>query len=221
MIDFRPMIGSMIRFQPRETPALWCSLALSVGCAVPAQAVDTVTDTEDQPSQRIIVTGNRDRDTGLDRIATPIVDTPQAITVVSKEDLEDRGINNLNDALRNVAGISIGAGETSFQGNNATLRGFTTRNDLFVDNIRDYGYYYRDAFDDEAIEVLKGPSSILFGRGSTGGVIHRVSKKTQARYLCARGRSGRSGRYAPDRRRRQSRRDRGRRQRSAAQRLLP
>lgn len=176
MISFRPAGGSAIRFSAREAPALAASLALGLSAASAARAEEPADSEQTQPP-RIVVTGDKRDDSGLDRIVTPLVDTPQAISIVTKEDLEDRGINNLNDALRNVASISIGAGETSFQGNNASLRGFTTRNDLFVDNIRDYGYYYRDAFDDEAIEVLKGPSSILFGRGSTGGVIHRVSKK--------------------------------------------
>ena len=156
------------------------SLALGLGLvfATPAQADEA--DTEDQdarPAQRIIVTGDKRNETGLDRIVTPILDTPQAISVVSREELEDRGITNLNDALRNVAGLTLGAGEGRFQGNSPNLRGFTTVNDLFVDNVRDFGSYFRDSFDDESIEVLKGPSSILFGRGSTGGVIHRVSKK--------------------------------------------
>lgn len=176
MIRFRPADGSAIRFHAREAPALAASLALGLGVA-PAAASEEPADPSQVEQTRILVTGDKDNEAGLDRIVTPLIDTPQAISIVTKENLEDRGINNLNDALRNVAGISIGAGETSFQGNNASLRGFTTRNDLFVDNIRDYGYYYRDAFDDEAIEVLKGPSSILFGRGSTGGVIHRVSKR--------------------------------------------
>lgn len=176
MISFRPTGGSAIRFTARGAPALAASLALGLGVA-PAAHAEAPADAEQSKPPTIVVTGEKIDAAALDRIVTPILDTPQAISIVTKEDLEDRGINNLNDALRNVAGISVGAGETSFQGNNASLRGFTTRNDLFVDNIRDYGYYYRDAFDDEAIEVLKGPSSILFGRGSTGGVIHRVSKK--------------------------------------------
>jgi catecholate siderophore receptor len=177
VLTFRPASAAGVRFTPRALPAVAASLALGLGGASPALAEASEDADKPPASEPIIVTGQRNSEPGLDRIVTPLLDTPQAITLVTREDLEDRGINNLNDALRNVAGISIGAGETSFQGNNASLRGFTTRNDLFVDNIRDYGYYYRDAFDDEVVEVLKGPSSILFGRGSTGGVIHRVSKK--------------------------------------------
>lgn len=180
MISFRPSDGSKIRFQPREAPALWCSLALAMGSAAPVHAETTDDDPEGDKRPRIIVTGEKKSEVGLDRIATPLIDTPQAISVVTKEDLEDRGITNLNDALRNVAGLTLGAGEGRFQGNSPNLRGFTTVNDLFVDNVRDFGSYFRDSFDDETIEVLKGPSSILFGRGSTGGIIHRVSKKPVA-----------------------------------------
>jgi catecholate siderophore receptor len=116
------------------------------------------------------------RKSSLQKLTQPLIDTPQSITTVPEKTLADQGATNLNDALRMVPGISLGAGETSWQGNNLYLRGFTTRDDMFVDGQRDYGYYYRDPFDDERIEVLEGPSSILFGRGTTGGVINEVTK---------------------------------------------
>lgn len=178
MISFHPTGSSAIRFSARKAPALAASLALGLGVTSAAHAGEPA-DSEPSSQSRIIVTGNKEKEAGLDRIVTPILDTPQSISIVTKEDLEDRGITNLNDALRNVAGLTIGAGEGRFQGNNASLRGFSTVNDMFVDNVRDFGSYFRDTFDDESIEVLKGPSSILFGRGSTGGVIHRVSKKPE------------------------------------------
>ena len=78
--------------------------------------------------------------------------------------------------LRNVPGISINAGEGGAQGDSLTIRGFSARGDLFVDGARDPGQYNRDTFNIDSIEVLKGPSSLLFGRGSTGGVINMVTK---------------------------------------------
>jgi len=131
---------------------------------------------------QVIVKGDRVKDylvtePSLDKLTQPIVDTPQSITTVTQAELQDRAVTNLNDALRTVPGITLGAGETSFQGNNIYLRGFLTRNDMFVDGQRDYGYYYRDAFNAQGVEVLKGPASILFGRGSTGGVINQVTKQ--------------------------------------------
>jgi catecholate siderophore receptor len=112
----------------------------------------------------------------LNRLTEPLVEIPQTIDILPQELLQDRGITNLNDALRSVPGISLGAGEFSFQGNAPSIRGFVARGDMFLDGIRDFGNYYRDAFNMQQIEVLEGPSSILFGRGSTGGVINQVSK---------------------------------------------
>ena len=99
--------------------------------------------------------------------------------MISEQVLRDRAASNLNEALRTVPSVSLGAGEFSFQGNTPTIRGFVARTDLFLDGIRDFGNYYRDPFNLQQIEVLEGPSSILFGRGSTGGVINQVSKLPQ------------------------------------------
>ncbi len=106
----------------------------------------------------------------------PLRDTPQTISIVSEEVLAEQGVTTLRDALRNVAGISLAAGEGGAQGDNLTIRGFTARNDLFIDGMRDFGSYYRDPFNLEEVEVLQGPSSVTFGRGSTGGVVNQASK---------------------------------------------
>lgn len=130
---------------------------------------------------QVVVSAKRMNDNGannlaLDKLTQPLLETPQSISSVSQTDLSDQGVTDLNEALRMVPGITLGAGETSFQGNNPYLRGFPTKDDMYVDGERDFGYYYRDPFDDERVEVLEGPSSILFGQGSTGGVINQVSK---------------------------------------------
>ena len=66
----------------------------------------------------------------------------------------------LRDSLRNVPGISLAAGEFGAQGDNLTIRGFTARNDIFLDGIRDFGSYYRDGFNYEQVDVLEGPAGI-------------------------------------------------------------
>ncbi len=104
------------------------------------------------------------------------LDTPQTINVVPQETMQQQGTTTLRDALRNVAGISLAAGEGGAQGDNLTIRGFTARNDLFIDGMRDFGSYYRDPFNTQEVEVLQGPSSVTFGRGSTGGVVNQASK---------------------------------------------
>jgi len=118
-----------------------------------------------------------DGDSSLTKLTESVLDTPQSIATVSRELLDDRGITSLNDALRNVPGITLGAGEFSWQGNNPSIRGFNARDDMYLDGIRDFGSYPRDPFNLESLEVLLGPSSVLFGRGSTGGAINQVSKQ--------------------------------------------
>jgi catecholate siderophore receptor len=113
---------------------------------------------------------------GSAKYSAPVLDTPQTITAIPQEVMEQQGVTSLRDALRNVAGISLAAGEGSAQGDNLTIRGFSARNDLYIDGIRDFGSYYRDPFDTQEIEVLQGPSSVTFGRGSTGGVVNQASK---------------------------------------------
>ncbi len=105
-----------------------------------------------------------------------LLDTPQTVTTVPQHVMEEQNATTLRDALRNVAGISLAAGEGGAQGDNLTIRGFTARNDLFIDGMRDFGSYYRDPFNLQEVEVLQGPSSVTFGRGSTGGVVNQATK---------------------------------------------
>lgn len=118
-------------------------------------------------------------ESSLSRIPVPLQDVPQSITVVPQKLMQERAAASFQDALRSVPGISFQAGEGGVQGNNLTLRGYNARNDLFLDGVRDQGSYFRDIFNIESIEVLKGPSSQYFGRGSTGGAINQVSKVPQ------------------------------------------
>ncbi|MES2206399.1 MAG: TonB-dependent siderophore receptor [Pseudomonadota bacterium] len=110
---------------------------------------------------------------------TAIRDIPQSVTVVNRAVLDSQGVASLSDALRNVPGITLGGAEGGQIGNNINLRGFSARTDLYVDGMRDRGQYYRDTFALESVEVLKGPSSMLFGRGSTGGVINQATKQPE------------------------------------------
>ncbi|MEW6734364.1 MAG: TonB-dependent siderophore receptor [Acidobacteriota bacterium] len=115
------------------------------------------------------------------KFSEPLRDTPQSISVVSRQVIEDQGATTLRDVLRNVAGISLAAGEGGVQGDNLTIRGFSARNDLTIDGMRDFGSYYRDPFNLEEVAVLKGPSSVTNGRGSTGGTVNQSSKSPTLR----------------------------------------
>jgi len=111
------------------------------------------------------------------KIPTETRDIPQTITVIPRAVLDAQGAASLSDALRYVPGITIGGAEGGQIGNNISLRGFSARTDIFLDGSRDRGQYYRDTFFLDAVEVLKGPSSLLFGRGSTGGIVNQSSKQ--------------------------------------------
>jgi len=121
----------------------------------------------------------------LGKLPVPLIDVPQSVDVISEQELQDRGVTDFNQALRSVPGVTIGAGEFKSLGNTPSIRGFVARTDMFLDGIRDYGDYYRDPFNLESIEVLEGPASILFGRGSTGGVIEQGSKLPKLQEILA------------------------------------
>lgn len=107
---------------------------------------------------------------------TPPQDVPQSVTVVDQQLMQAQGATNFQQALSYVPGITFAAAEGGAIGNNINLRGFSARTDVYLDGFRDRGQYYRDTFSLDAIEVLKGPSSMLFGRGSTGGAVNQVGK---------------------------------------------
>jgi catecholate siderophore receptor len=109
----------------------------------------------------------------------PLRDTPQTLTVIPHQMIEQQGATTLRDVLRNVTGISIQAGEGGggLPGDNLAIRGFAARNDIFVDGVRDFGAYSRDPFNIETVEVAKGPASLYGGRGSTGGSLNIISKR--------------------------------------------
>lgn len=140
----------------------------------------TVTLELSRVSSTVDVTADADTvSTSLPKYTEPLVDVPQTISVVTQTVMEEQNTTTLRDTLRNVAGVSLAAGEGGAQGDNLTIRGFTARNDLFIDGMRDFGSYYRDPFDLQEVAVLQGPSSVTFGRGSTGGVVNQETKTPQ------------------------------------------
>lgn len=176
-----PRSGGCVRGTLLDHAAVGAAAVCAALLPANAHAVEPQNIPPTRRSDTVIVEGARITDykqetSSVSKLTELLRDTPQSITTVTRYEIDDRAVTAMNDALRSVPGISLGAGETSYQGTNLFLRGFTTRNDMFADGMRDYGYYYRDPFNNAAIEVLKGPASTLFGRGSTGGVIQQVSK---------------------------------------------
>ena len=126
--------------------------------------------------ETVVVTA---RHSTLDTLPKKILNTPQSINVIPLEVIRQQGLSNLQDALKNVPGITLNAGEGGTHGDLVNLRGFSAGDDFFLDGLRDTGLYTRDTFDYDAVEVFKGPASTLFGRGSTGGVINQVTKSPE------------------------------------------
>ncbi|MGC1457788.1 MAG: TonB-dependent siderophore receptor [Steroidobacteraceae bacterium] len=134
-----------------------------------------VTDNDgDETLQEVSVTGVRSL--LRDKLGETALNAPQSVTVINSELIAAQGATRLEDALRNVPGITLNAGEGAARGDTVNIRGFSAFNDFFIDGIRDAAVYTRDIFDADAVEVLVGPSAVLFGRGSTGGAINQVTK---------------------------------------------
>jgi catecholate siderophore receptor len=109
------------------------------------------------------------------KIEAPLRDVPQTVNVVTAEVMRDQHATSLQDVLKNVPGVGFSSGDG--QRDQVSIRGFTAIADQFVDGIRDDALYFRDLSNVDRVEVIKGPASVLYGRGSSGGLINRVTKK--------------------------------------------
>ena len=116
------------------------------------------------------------------KYTAPLRDTPATLSVIPRAVIEERGAASLRDVLRNTPGITFQAGEGgAVPGDqNFTMRGFSARNSLFIDGIRDTGAYTRDAFNLEQVEVAKGPTAAIGGRSTSAGAINQISKTPQS-----------------------------------------
>lgn len=159
-------------------------LALAVHAAVAALCVPALAhaDDDDAPKiQQVTITGQHDLGYGVQASATAtksdtlLRDTPQAITVVTKELIRDQAMQSMADVIRYVPGVVTAQGEGNRD--TAVFRGNSSTSDFFIDGIRDDVQYFRDLYNIESVEALKGSNAMIFGRGGSGGVINRVSKQ--------------------------------------------
>src|SRR6201999_3561 len=114
------------------------------------------------------------------KYTVPLRDIPQTIEVIPRAAMEAQGVTTLSDALRNVPGITMQAGEgggaSSTAGDMFNMRGFNASNSLFVDNVRDDGLVSRDVFNVEQVEVFMGPTGSDVGRGTAAGYVNMQTK---------------------------------------------
>ncbi len=147
---------------------------------MPAAALGVLTaaDTDYAPDT-IVITGaagvyqSVDGDTAM-KTTTPLIEVPQTISVLTRDQLNDQNLRQLGEALRYVAGISLETGEG--HRDEIFIRGQETTADFYLNGLRDDAQYYRPLYNIERVEVLKGANALIFGRGGGGGVINRVSK---------------------------------------------
>ena len=130
-----------------------------------------------QEDEELEVKGNvlfKDRVTSLNP-PVPIINVPQTVSIITDEDILERGYRAISDIVRYVPGVVTTQGEGHRDA--LVIRGVRTTADFYQDGIRDDVQYYRSLYNLDQVEVLKGPNALLFGRGGTGGLINRVSKK--------------------------------------------
>ncbi len=164
----------------QPSPASAQTLPAAPAKPAPVETAASAANTEAAPANSlpaVAVSGFRAEQVAGPKALRSLQDTPRIITVLPQALLEEQGVSSLKDALRNLPGISLQAGEGNPPGGDQLkIRGFNARDDINVNGARDLGNYFRDPFYVDQLEVVKGPNSTFSGRGSAGGTINFVSK---------------------------------------------
>ncbi|SDH99245.1 catecholate siderophore receptor [Pseudomonas benzenivorans] len=160
----------------RINPACLSLLSLCVAQTIHAQPKTpleipsaTVTSTQEQSSYKPASSKS------ALKIDAPLRDIPQSVSVIPQSLIKDQGAQSMEDVLKNVPGVGLSNGDG--QRDQVTIRGFSAIGDQYIDGIRDDALYFRDLSNIEQVEVIKGPAAVLYGRGSSGGLINSVTKK--------------------------------------------
>jgi catecholate siderophore receptor len=174
-------VRSSVRPQPRNLVAVAVSIALGTYTGT-AFAQDA--DAADAESNSVLIEAERTKAYKVDASASSkytadLRDLPATLTAIPQSVIQAQGATTLRDVLRNTPGITFQAGEGGggLPGDqNFTLRGFSARNALFIDGVRDPGSYARDPFNLQQVEVAKGPAAVVAGRSATGGAVNQITK---------------------------------------------
>ena len=177
-----PFIQSHIqmKLQPKQLSLLIAVALHTLSASVAAQSVS---GSGEAILQTVEVIGtrasnspyNKPNATSATRIDTPLRDVPQTVDVIPAQLMRDQAAQSLESVLRFVPGVGLSHGDG--QRDQVTLRGFSAVSDQYIDGLRDDALYFRDLSNIEQVEVVKGPASVLYGRGSSGGLINRITKK--------------------------------------------
>ena len=131
----------------------------------------------DDQVEEILVKGKvlySDQVTAL-KTPVPVLDVPQTVTIVTDDDIRSQGLREIGDIVRYTPGVNTSQGEGHRDA--VVFRGVRSTADFYLDGVRDDVQYYRSLYNVEQVEILRGPNALLFGRGGTGGIINRVTKK--------------------------------------------
>jgi catecholate siderophore receptor len=166
----RPAVG--------RSHSVAAAVSLVLGLAGQALAQDSAPQALPKISVQEQEATNKIDQVSSPKFTQPLLDTPQTITIVGREVLQQQGVTTLSQALRNTPGVTFLLGEN---GNTATgdsifMRGFDTQGSIFIDGIRDLGTISRDTFNAEQIEIAKGPAGPDYGRGAASGYVNLASK---------------------------------------------
>jgi catecholate siderophore receptor len=159
----------------RALAAMAClNLTFGVACAAEIDAPIEVTVIGSSERPDPVAGYNATRSSTFTKTDTPLKEIPASITVVPSELMQDAGMRSLADVIRYVPGANVHQGEGNRD--QFILRGISTSADLYIDGIRDDAQVFRDLYNLERVEVLKGTAGMIFGRGGGGGVVNRVTK---------------------------------------------
>ncbi len=149
-----------------------CYITLCLGILIsPAVIAD------DEEIEEVVVKGNVLYSDQVNALKTPVpvIDVPQSVSIVTDDDIRKQGFRELGDIVRYTPGVNTSQGEG--HRDSIVFRGVRSTADFYLDGVRDDVQYYRSLYNVEQVEVLRGPNALLFGRGGTGGIINRVTKK--------------------------------------------
>src|SRR5690348_7810891 len=161
---FPPVAALLVLLAPTVSPQAPDGTVDETG--TPARFAVTVTE---GPRYTVPVSGT------ATRTPTPLLDVPQSVSIITQQRIRDQMMSSVADVVRYVPGVTAHQGENNRD--QVIIRGNSSSADFFVDGVRDDVQYYRDLYNLERVEALKGPNAMIFGRGGGGGVINRVTKE--------------------------------------------
>ena len=167
------------RIHTKTFRKLLLGVSLSVLSSSIAVAQSYSASNENKKVEEIVVTGKylfSDQVNAL-KSPTPIIDVPQSLSIITTDQITNQGFDSVGDIINYIPGVTNSQGEG--HRDSVVFRGVRSTSDFFVDGVRDDAQYYRSLYNIDQVEILRGANALLFGRGGTGGLVNRVTKKGQ------------------------------------------